>query len=113
MSVPFVIRDLNGREFRTIRTAMSDASELMESGLPKDALAALKKARVLLESKIAPVRMLALVYIQEAQILLELGHFQKARKDLERAGRVLDAIDDQDETLRLQIVQLKEKTGSF
>lgn len=102
-----MIRDFNTREFRIVRRGMADARELLAMNEPKSALAALREPKKILERKINNTRILALLLIQEAEILIALERFDKARNDLNRAVEVLDAIDDHDLELRQTITALQ------
>lgn len=108
----FLMRDFNTREFLFIRRAMDESRELFNAGYPRDALALLRKPKTQLESKVAPLRMLALLCLQEAEILLALNRKDKALADLKQAEDVLAAIEDKDESLSAQIQALREKAGS-
>ncbi|WP_323089686.1 hypothetical protein [Allobaculum sp. JKK-2023] len=101
-----MIRDFNVREFRIVRHGMDDARELLEMGEPKSALAALREPKKILERKINNIRILAILLIEEAEILIALRRFSKAEADLDRALEVLDAIDDHESTIREKIADL-------
>lgn len=60
----------------------------------------------ILERKINNTRILALLLIQEAEILISLQRFDKAANDLKRAVEVLEAIDDHEEDPRQKIASL-------
>lgn len=101
-----MIRDFNAREFRIVRHGMDDARELLEMGEPKSALAALGEPKKILERKINNTRILAILLIEEAEILIALRRFPKAKADLDRALEVLDAIDDHEPEIRKKITGL-------
>ncbi len=101
-----MIRDFNAREFRIVRHGMDDARELLAMGEPKSALAALREPKKILERKINNTRILAILLIEEAEILIALRRFPKAKADLDRALEVLDAIDDRQPEIRQEIADL-------
>ncbi len=101
-----MIRDFNTREFRIVCHGMNDAKELLAMNEPKSALAALREPKKILERKINNTRILALLLIQEAEILISLQRFDKAANDLKRAVEVLEAIDDHEEDPRQKIASL-------
>lgn len=102
--------EINNREYRQIMRGMKDARELYQEQYYKEALLALRQPRRILESKLSPRRINALVYIQEAEVLIALKRNAKADTDLQHALEILDLIHDQDEELRTQIRLLQECT---
>lgn len=111
MSLPYCNMGFSGRDFIIARRAMKDAEELQAAGHPKSALAALKKPRSVLEKKVTPIRMLALIHLQEAGLYLELGKADKALASCKACESVLEAIGDEDETLKQTIQMTKDKAG--
>lgn len=104
-----MVRDFNTREFMQIRHGMKDAQDLLEQGYPKDALAALKRPKKILESKITNLRILALLYVQEAEILLILKRKGKAMADLDLAERVLVNLGDMEDELFEKIQKIRQE----
>lgn len=102
-----MIRDFNTKEFLRVRHGMNDAKELLAQGYPKDALAALRGPKRILESKVTSLRMLALLYVQEAEILLVLKRQTKAIAALDQARRVLLQLDNPTDELFEKIERLR------
>lgn len=101
--------EINNREYRQIIQGMKDARELFDEHYYKEALLALRKPCRILESKISPRRIQALLYVQRAEVFIALNSDQKATLDLNHALEILDLLKDKDETIRNQIQTFQDQ----